>query len=506
MNTLSFNELIKKTTASKAVNSCILAVKEKKFPIEIEGCEGSFNSILAVHLCSAVRESSGSKVFLITPTEADARDIALDFEGNGLPFTLFPCWGTVPYRELSRISAVFGERAKVLSELTQEKPDNSMPGIVIIPQRALLNNLPPGEYIKSLLIRIQVGGKIDTSSLAKTLVNYGYTRVPRVQECGEYALRGEVIDIFMGGDDLAYRILFDFDKVESIKKFDPVNQTTEQNAQTEKPREMKIRPMREVVWTDDRIEILEKNLASFKEFSNGGKEIIEELILHRSVKGEEIFFPFAFEKGASLMDYLGGGTLLLLDRERLDNTKETIFSEYRGMYSQTVRETKCEYPLPERLLLDFGDLIKNHKKTVSFMTIKSAPKDGVCRIDLSCEPSRSFFGNIDYMKDEFASLLSCGWHIIVAAESEVQAQRINMIFVPRQETDQASYLPGVEPSNRKYEVRGSPAFKKYFDNGKTPYRRFFAYGHQTYADTGKRNFWKKKTSCALFEYRAFKTD
>jgi transcription-repair coupling factor (superfamily II helicase) len=457
MNKLSINELIKKTTASKAVNSCILAVKEGKFPIEIEGSEGSFNAILTVHIYSAIREHSNSPVFLITPTEADARDIALDLEGSGLSFTLFPCWAGVPYRELSRLSAVFGERTRTLGELAQKAQGTLTPNIVIIPQRAFLNNLPPPEYIKSLLISIQVGGKIDTSSLAKTLVIYGYTRVPRVQESGEFALRGEVLDIFMGGDDLAYRILFDFDKVESVKKFDPVNQTTEQNAQADKILEMKIRPMREVVWTDDRIEALEKKLASFKEFSNGGKEIIEELILHRSVRGEEIFYPFAFEKSASLMDYLGGGTLLLLDRERLDNTKETIFSEYRGMYSQTVRETKCEYPLPERLLLDFSELIKTCKKTVSFMTIKSAPKDGVCRVELPCEPSRSFFGNIDYMKDEFASLLSCGWHITVAAESEVQAQRINMIFVPKQETDKISKWPGADsPLLKKFSIMAKP--------------------------------------------------
>ncbi|MDR0301807.1 MAG: DEAD/DEAH box helicase, partial [Treponema sp.] len=431
MNTLSFNELIEKTTASKAVCACISAVKEERFPIEVEGSEGSFNAILTSLLYSALKERSAAPVFLIVPTEADARDIALDLAGTGLPFIIFPSWGAVPYRELSQLSAVFGERAKVLSELAQGKP-----GIVIIPQRALLTFMPVPEYIKSLLIQISVGGKIDTAALAKTLVFYGYIRVPRVQSYGEFALRGEVLDIFMGGDDDAYRILFDFDKVESIKQFDPVNQTTEQKAGSGKLQEMKIRPMREVVWTDERIEALEKKLTSFKEFSNGGKEIIEELISHRCVRGEEMFFPFAFEKSASLMDYLGEkGTLILFDRERLDNVKETVFREYQGLYSQSVREKKCEYPLPERLLLDFEELIKNRERIISFMTIKSAPKPGVCHFEIPCEPARSFFGNIDYMKDEFAALLSGGWQITVAAESEVQAQRIKMIFAPHADSE-----------------------------------------------------------------------
>ena len=453
MNTLSFNELIKKTVASKAVCACISAVKEQKFPIEIEGSEGSFNAILTSHIYSALKERSSSHIFLITSTEAEARDIALDLEGTGLPFMLFPCWGSVPYRELSRLSAVFGERVKALSELAQAGQVVPIPNVVIIPQRALVNPLPPPEYIKSLLIQVAVGGKIDTSGLAKTLVNYGYTRVPRVQSPGEFALRGEVLDIFMGADDYAYRILFDFDKVESIKIFDPVNQTTEQNAQSAKIKEVMLRPVREVVWTDERIDALEKNLALFKEFHGGGREIIEELINRRYVTGEEIYFPFAFEKAASLMDYLGEGALLLFDRERLDNTKETIFREYQGMYSQSVREKKNEYPLPERLLLDFEELIKNRKKTISFMTIKSAPKDGVCRIELPCEPSRSFFGNIDYMKDEFASLLASGWHITVAAESEVQAERIKMIFLPRADD--------IEESASKWPAAGSPLFKNF---------------------------------------------
>ncbi|MDR0623802.1 MAG: hypothetical protein LBG10_05165, partial [Treponema sp.] len=45
---------------------------------------------------------------------------------------------------------------------------------------------------------VKPGGAIDTAALAKTLTRYGYTRTPRVQIHGEFALRGEVLDILMG--------------------------------------------------------------------------------------------------------------------------------------------------------------------------------------------------------------------------------------------------------------------------------------------------------------------
>jgi transcription-repair coupling factor (superfamily II helicase) len=246
---------------------------------------------------------------------------------------------------------------------------------------------------------------------------------------GQFALRGEVLDIFMGGEESACRVLFDFDKVESIRRFDPLDQA----AYKEKLDALYISPMKEVVWTDDRIEALEKNLANCKEFQDGGKAVIEELISHRAVSGEEMFYPLSFEKAGSLLDYLGAqGTLVLVGRERLENAEESLSREYHGMYMRSSREEgrKRDYPLPERLLLKFNALAGGHEKTISFRGMKGEPGPGVSHAVIACEPGRSFFGNISYLKEEFASLLAAGWRITCAAESEAQAVRLETILEP----------------------------------------------------------------------------
>jgi transcription-repair coupling factor (superfamily II helicase) len=418
MNTLSFLELLGKTRTSKPFSSVSSVIRNKKYPIEIEGSEGSLNSLLIAETYTA---NSNKQLFVIVPHEEAADDLILDLAASGIPCTKFPWWGTAPYRELTPQAAVFGQRAKVICDLAHKKQ-----GILVIPQRALLTSLPPENYIKDLLVSLKPGRPLDTADLAKTLVTYGYIRVPRVQINGEFALRGEVLDIFMGGDDEAYRVLFDFDRVETIKQFDPVMQGT----LDVKLKELVIRPMKEVIWTDEKIEFLEKKLSSFKEFSDGGKSIIEGLISQRSIKGEELYFPFAFEKAGCLFDYLEkDGILFLIESERLENAGENIKREYHGLYNRAVRETKCEYPLPERFLLDFNQLLNEYPlSVVSLQTIKSEQKPGVCRIELSCDPARSFFGNMTYLKDEFASLLDNGWQITVAAESQVQADRIKAIL------------------------------------------------------------------------------
>ncbi|MDR0584802.1 MAG: transcription-repair coupling factor [Treponema sp.] len=450
MNTLSFPDLQRKINVSKPVSALVSAFTQGKFPLETGGSEGAFGALL---LASLFRAGPGL-FFVVVPQESDAGDLALDLAAAELPCLQFPWWGAAPYNELPPLSAVFGERAKVLSELAagfQNSANGRVPaaGIVIIPERAFLTPLPPPDYVKSLLVPIKPGGKIDTIALAETLVSYGYTRVPRVQVHGEFALRGEVLDILMGGDEEACRVLFDFDRVESIKRFDPVNQGSVGERGREKLPELLIRPLREVVWTDERIEALGNNLAALTEFSDGGRAIIEELISRRCVEGEELFYPLAFGAAdgtagsGSLLDYLGDrGTLILIDRERLENAQEILSREYHSLYNKSIRgaahtessRPKKEFPLPERLLLDFKNLIgeqgRERRRIISFKSIKTELKPGVCHIDIPCEPGRSFFGNINYLKEEFASLLAGGWSIAVAAESEVQAERITTILTP----------------------------------------------------------------------------
>jgi len=421
MNTLSFTDLLLKTSASKGVSSLCSAVKKCEFPIEIEGSEGAFNALL---LAKAYENTKG-QYFAVVPHEEAADSLMLDLAQSGIPCLKFPWWGTAPYRELTSLAAVFGERVNAITALAMK-----MQGIVIIPQRALVSPVPPKDYIKSLLVSLKPAGLIDTVSLAKTLVSYGYTRVPRVQVHGEFALRGEVLDIFMGGEHEAYRVLFDFDKIETIKKFDPVMQGTG----SEKLSEIMIRPMKEVVWSEDRIKILGKNMSSFKEFSDGGVSVLEDISARQGTKGEEMFFPLAFEKPGCILDYLEpDGTLILIDRERLENASENLIREYNGLYSRAVKE-KCQYPLPQRILINFEDIFneynKKNKRIISFRTIKGEPKADVCHIELPCEPARSFFGNINYLKEEFASLLNGGWQITIAAESQVQADRIKTILEP----------------------------------------------------------------------------
>ncbi|MDR3248867.1 MAG: transcription-repair coupling factor, partial [Treponema sp.] len=352
MNTLSLPAFLRGILSSKAVSECVSAFKTGKFPLEIRGSEGAFGAILLDIL-------PGGPFAAVVPTELAANELALDLQTLGLHAAVFPWWGTMPYKEMAPMSGVFGERTEILCALAQARgakmdvargatPDALPPkSVYIIPERAFLTPLPPPEYIKSLLIPITVGETVDTVALAERLVSYGYTRVPRVQLHGEFTLRGEVLDILMGGDDAAYRVLLDFDRVETIRRFDTANQSSIGARGAETLPGFLIRPLREVIWTDERIEELGNTLDTLEEFPDKGRAVLETLMERRSCPGEEMFYPLAFSKDlpahgptghgptghgpASLVDYLEDMPVFFFDRERLEHAQEAIEREYENL-------------------------------------------------------------------------------------------------------------------------------------------------------------------------------
>ncbi|MDR3324511.1 MAG: transcription-repair coupling factor [Spirochaetaceae bacterium] len=418
--------MLHKIAADGGVKRILNAYKKSLFPMQIEGAEGSLSAAL-IALLSGVKRSS---FLVVVPTEREASDLACDLSVLGLGADVFPWWGTVSYRPAGPFSPVFSERAKILSALSRGRAE----GVLIVSQRALLSPLPPPEYTRSLLSKITRGEALDVNALVKKLLSFGYVRVPRVQMGGEFVLRGEVIDLFLGAEERAYRIMLDFDKIESIKSFDPETQSTGSIPVNE----IIIRPMKELVWTDDRIDVLGENLARMEEFHNDGKRILESLIHRKGCEGEELFFPLAFEKASSMLDYLPeDGALVFLEKERLENAIASFERENVNLYRASLRDNPhFEVPAPHRIILDYHDIASKRANAISFYSIKNnaaAHMDGDSPpahplLAVASDPPRTFFGNINYMKEEFVNLLEQGWRITVASESEVQTERIREIL------------------------------------------------------------------------------
>ena len=393
--------------------------------------------------------SGAGDLIIIVPGEREANSLKSDLATifPEAKCTIIPTWGTLFYRPVSPGSIIFGKRSGALAKLADKNTDlakafDLKPRIFIIPQRVAETPLPPPEYIRSLIFKLKRKQQIDTVNIAEKLTKIGYTRVPRVGVPGEFSLRGEVLDIFLPSEELAVRIVFDFDEIEEIKTFDPETQTT-----VEKIDSVLIYPMKEITWDDGLIAKLEEILDDTKktdenvprlpltdEAKKNRTKLIDNLKNFGQAEGEELFYPALWEKRTSIFDYIDKNTtVFFFDFDRLENALENTRREQNGMY----RKVRVDYPVlpPEELTFEFNKLVDSLSRCIKFKTLiteKSTSLDlidnNLEKIQIPCEPAQSYFGNLTFLKDELSRMQDDNWSIFIYADNENQSLRINEIL------------------------------------------------------------------------------
>ncbi len=406
------------------------------FPREIEGLQGGMHGFFV----KSYVETSNESVVIIVPDEKDAKNLLIDLQsifddGNdGYSANIYqlPWWGIVPYRSCAKGARVFGERAGVLAKLVDSSFSSTSDGkknIFILTQRAALTALPEPSYIQSLLFSVKVGQNFDPTSLGSQLAEQGYVRVPRVTVRGEFTVRGEVLDIFMPGEQYAHRIVFNFDEIESIKSFD-----TETQSSIQKLESLLLYPMKEIIWTDEIVQTLEKAATPFLDdipeikreyYTKSLEKLLTELYIHKESEGEELFYPLIHN--SNIFDYVNENiTVMFFDYDRQSNMQENFEREYAALYKRAMDDSFV--PPPETQIFQFKEITQSHSKRLLFRSIKAHNVTEHERIIIDTEAPRSFFGNINFLKENLLELQNDGWRIFIYADSINQSLRISELL------------------------------------------------------------------------------
>ena len=74
-----------------------------------------------------------------------------------------------------------------------------MPRVIVAPVHALMQPLPSDEVIDRQHRVLRVGDECDREELAAFLIEGGFQRVTTIEEPGEFAVRGDIFDVFPPG-------------------------------------------------------------------------------------------------------------------------------------------------------------------------------------------------------------------------------------------------------------------------------------------------------------------
>jgi len=96
--------------------------------------------------------------------------------------------------------------------------------LYIIDYRTIFENVPLQDSLQATAVIIKKHSEINHDDLIGRLSKYGYQRKDYVEEVGDFAVRGSIVDIFPESTENPTRIDFFGDNVDSIRVFDSITQ------------------------------------------------------------------------------------------------------------------------------------------------------------------------------------------------------------------------------------------------------------------------------------------
>jgi len=303
-------------------------------PLTLAGVPSGFLPWLAADLARATHRSDGRTVVIVAD-EAAMRAVAetVPLFAPEVEVLTLPGWDCLPYDRASPALRVMAERLATLSAL-QVKRDK--PQLLVATASAASQRLRTPFRIRQLTRRIAEGERIEREALIGQLNALGYQRVDTVAEHGEYAVRGSLIDLFPAGEELALRLDFFGDEIDTLRRFDPTDQRS-----TDKADAFTLMPASEALLDAD----------SIKRFRSAYREkfgatatqdpLYQALSEGRRMTGMEHWLPLLEERLATLFDHLGDNDLVLRDaaadqaiQGRLEAIEDYYQNRVRAMEAQ----------------------------------------------------------------------------------------------------------------------------------------------------------------------------
>jgi len=185
----------------------------------------SLRPYLLAALADIDEEARSRPTLVVVGDDRAARDLASDLRAwlAPRPVRYYPSRGVAYESHLAPPAHLVGLRVAALDSLLDAGPDGGERPVVVVSAVALSEKVPD-PALRPHSFTLRVGELLDLEECAQELVGAGYERVDQVQERGQFALRGGLLDVFPATEDRAVRVdMFDVE-IESLRWFSTFTQ------------------------------------------------------------------------------------------------------------------------------------------------------------------------------------------------------------------------------------------------------------------------------------------
>jgi len=244
---------------------------------------------------------------------------------SAIDIEVLPSWESFPFEKISPQTKVMGKRNKILWRLREQ----DYPDVIISTARSISQVITDQNFGSA--IKIRKSDELNYEGLIDELSAFGYKRTSQVERCGEFAIRGSIIDIYPSTYAEPIRLEMWGDEVERLTTFSTRDQLSKNPLNV-----AQIFPASELCITDE-VKIRAHELAKEKPWGRTLWEMISE---GGAFDGLENLLPWINRKRETILDLLPPSTLVLLfDSKEIQKRITNLISEEQNisaMLSETL--------------------------------------------------------------------------------------------------------------------------------------------------------------------------
>jgi transcription-repair coupling factor (superfamily II helicase) len=187
-----------------------------------EGGRAFVSQSLRPYLVAGLVDTDPAPALVVAGDDRQARDLAADLRHwlAPRPVRFYPSRGVTYESHLAPPPHLVGLRVAALDALLNA--DGEAPVVVV--SAVALSEKVPDPALRPTAFTIRTGDLLDLDEVAGDLVAAGYERVDQVDDRGQFAVRGGILDVFPATEERAARIdLFDIE-VDTIRWFSTFTQ------------------------------------------------------------------------------------------------------------------------------------------------------------------------------------------------------------------------------------------------------------------------------------------
>ena len=428
------------------ISGAINCINNKKLPILLTGCMDAEKSNIIEALSSAT--SKRHKV-IITYDEIRAREIQSDMRLYDKKVLIYPAKDIMFFAADIHGNAIVSGRLEVLKRLIEDEAST-----IVLSLEAGLDRVLPLSYVKEKVILLKTGDSFDTSDLSKRLAELGYEKTSQVSGKGQFAVRGDIFDIFPLTEETPFRLEFWGDEIDTMRAFDVESQRSIENVE-----ELRVYPASEIIIDEDRKreglrelnkekeEVYKRLRAEMKteeaaRLNSNIEEFKDNLEIYGGSFGIDSYINYFFDNTESFFDYFNEEDIFFIDEPiRIEEKGKAVSFEWRE--SMTSRLEKG-YILPKQAdtIWDYrtvlAKLASRCTVLLSLLETRTGDIEITKRFDITARNINPYNNSFESLVKDLAKYKKDGYRVVVVSSSKLRAERLAEDF--RDRDIMASYL------------------------------------------------------------------